>query len=55
MHWLSTHISHLVYAAAGGLLTSTAELAFSYNLVDFLKDKIAGLFTKPAPVPSVKK
>lgn len=48
MHWLSTHLSHLLYAAAGGLLTSTAELAFNYNLVDLLKDKVAGLFKKKA-------
>jgi hypothetical protein len=46
MHYLATHISHLLYAALGGILTSTAEKAFNYNLVDLLYEKVAGLFGK---------
>jgi hypothetical protein len=46
MHWIVTHASHLLYAALGGVLTSTAEKAFNYNLVDLLYDKVSGLFTK---------
>lgn len=46
MHWIATHASHLLYAALGGIITSTAEYVFSYNLVDLIKDKVAGLFGK---------
>lgn len=48
MHWISTHLSHLLYAVAGGLLTSTFEKAFSYNLVDLAYDKLASIFKKHA-------
>lgn len=53
MHYLASKLHEILYLAIGGVVTSAAEYIFSYNLIDLIKDKVAGLFSKPAP--SVKK
>jgi hypothetical protein len=47
MHVVLRDIEFLLIGAAA---TTTAEFFFHYNLLDYLKDKIVGLFTHKAKV-----
>ena len=46
MHAIASFFSHIKYLAIGGLVTSTFEFIFSYNLIDLAKDGLNKLLTK---------